>query len=937
MDPEVDSEMDSHEELSSSPEDELDDSTFKQELLRCLDDVISTGSFSAYEDNKMYPNPGLHVNGLGLVPFPLNQHYAEALSRISSPAPFGKGDETLVDVSVRKTWEINNSDFQFRNPSWEAYVDIMVERARKQLGVEVQVCAERYKLLLYEKGAFFKPHKDTEKVPGMFGTLVICLPSKHEGGEVHLSHAGQKKVLQTAPMSEFSISALAWYSDVTHEIKPITSGYRLVVTYNLVEESHSIVTQSAHSLDERRMRLTHLLLMWQQVFLKDKVKLVYILEHQYTQSSLCLQSLKGRDRALGLRLDDVCSSSNVFMFLANMERTTSAEEDIGYEDEDFDDSTRLTNVITPLGLCVAGSIDVELSEILQEDPFDRDADSEDEGEFTGNESMPGVLRYHDSVIILVPREKLLRFFDDSVGTNSNSTMNLIDFVCRDAQANPNNRDSRDTAFRIMNEALPKPSSAAFSYYSNFSDGKVQAAIAKWSLDLQNAHLFQAVVGSVISGAYEGTVIGGIFDILARFVNENVSEEHPDWDKWLGILPGKTKFLVVLQGYFTRFELSLSSKHQESFKAWATMKYDERLATQNTFEHEDCPVILQMLESRNLEWAKHSLLPLVSSRATRDFIIKFLDILYSKRGEKHFEKFPCDAFRYLLENNPSILALRAEDLDQERKGRFGICPTPYATDFVELINWSLDLELKAEVTPIIEMVSQDVSSKLDIRLHCGDTLEFMLSFKNAMEKHDECVPVSVVRGLFESLLERIVGTVIRGQPQKPQNWARQPKGCGCPDCVQLHRFLISPNESIGRFKMAERRRKHLTCQLSSTYYRMEIEKHASPHTLIVKKTEGEYADQFREWKLERSRLKNGLNSLQGEYMEALLGGRYQDLILLEQVEESHISGSLPKTANPGRQTLSTKTPQRLNKRDVPPVAGVKRKAKPIVIDLGSDSG
>ena len=51
----------------------------------------------------------------------------------------------------------------------------------------------------------------SEKEPGMFGTLVICLPSKHEGGEVHVTHGGQRKVLGTAESSEFKSAYLCWF------------------------------------------------------------------------------------------------------------------------------------------------------------------------------------------------------------------------------------------------------------------------------------------------------------------------------------------------------------------------------------------------------------------------------------------------------------------------------------------------------------------------------------------------------------------------------------------------------------------------------------------------------------------------------------------------------------------------------------------------------
>lgn len=96
------------------------------------------------------------------------------------------------------------------------------------------VRAEPYKLLLYEEGSFFKRHKNSEKAPGMVGTLVICLPPKHEGGDVHLSHTGKTCVFTTSKSSTFDLTALAWYSDVAHEIKEITSGYRLVLTYKII-------------------------------------------------------------------------------------------------------------------------------------------------------------------------------------------------------------------------------------------------------------------------------------------------------------------------------------------------------------------------------------------------------------------------------------------------------------------------------------------------------------------------------------------------------------------------------------------------------------------------------------------------------------------------------------------------------------------------------
>lgn len=48
------------------------------------------------------------------------------------------------------------------------------------------------------------------------------------------SHKGESLTFKTSPTSEFGYSYAAWYADVSHEVKPVTSGYRLVLTYNLI-------------------------------------------------------------------------------------------------------------------------------------------------------------------------------------------------------------------------------------------------------------------------------------------------------------------------------------------------------------------------------------------------------------------------------------------------------------------------------------------------------------------------------------------------------------------------------------------------------------------------------------------------------------------------------------------------------------------------------
>jgi hypothetical protein len=88
-----------------------------------------------------------------------------------------------------------------------------------------------------DKGSFFKPHVDTPRSKNMFGSLVIVFPTPHEGGALHLRHRGQEWIFDSgqvlAAKDKPSIGYAAFFSDIEHEVAPVTSGHRVTLTYNL--------------------------------------------------------------------------------------------------------------------------------------------------------------------------------------------------------------------------------------------------------------------------------------------------------------------------------------------------------------------------------------------------------------------------------------------------------------------------------------------------------------------------------------------------------------------------------------------------------------------------------------------------------------------------------------------------------------------------------
>ena len=75
----------------------------------------------------------------------------------------------------------------------------------------------------------------------MFASIVVVLPSTFIGGTAHLSHGSLSVVYDCSQDSSLlKTTVLPWYTDVMHEIKPITSGYRLALTYNLVHTTSAL-------------------------------------------------------------------------------------------------------------------------------------------------------------------------------------------------------------------------------------------------------------------------------------------------------------------------------------------------------------------------------------------------------------------------------------------------------------------------------------------------------------------------------------------------------------------------------------------------------------------------------------------------------------------------------------------------------------------------
>jgi predicted 2-oxoglutarate/Fe(II)-dependent dioxygenase YbiX len=309
--------------------------TLATDLAALLSGISRPGGFHSFGTAEILA-PGIEVRGVGPVALPLLPVQAEQLVAVATQAPYGRGEQTVVDTDVRRTWQINADQVEIRGRAWARTLEGIVALVAEGLGVTEPIVADLYKLLIYTEGGFFLSHRDTEKTAGMFGTLVIVLPSIYSGGDLVIRHQGHEARLDMACSDPSEAAFAAFYADCEHEVLPVTSGCRLTLIYNLScrEPGHQPLSPSYNS---ERDRLTARLQAWTD---SDPDKLITPLEHAYTPASLSFAALKGADAARAAVLVAAAEQAECDLHLAlvTIEESGSAEYHGDYRRNRWKDS-----------------------------------------------------------------------------------------------------------------------------------------------------------------------------------------------------------------------------------------------------------------------------------------------------------------------------------------------------------------------------------------------------------------------------------------------------------------------------------------------------------------------------------------------------------------------------------------------------------------------
>ncbi|KIW95400.1 uncharacterized protein Z519_03984 [Cladophialophora bantiana CBS 173.52] len=214
----------------------------------------------------------------------------EQLLKDCQPASFGRGGKDVMDETYRKAGKLDESDFCTNfNPYALGIIDTAAQALApnncRQTNETHGIRAELYKLNVYAApSGKFKSHVDTPRSKHQIGSLVVCLPSVHEGGQLVLRHQGREIVFDwSGKKASSTVQWAAFYSDCEHEVLEVTAGERVTLTYNL----YATCSANTAWIDPEQVELHHSLrtLLAEPGFCKNGLTLGYHCAHAYAHTS----------------------------------------------------------------------------------------------------------------------------------------------------------------------------------------------------------------------------------------------------------------------------------------------------------------------------------------------------------------------------------------------------------------------------------------------------------------------------------------------------------------------------------------------------------------------------------------------------------------------------------------------------------------------------
>ncbi|KAM0344340.1 hypothetical protein ACHAPU_007698 [Fusarium lateritium] len=902
---------------------------WKQTLFNALNAIKADRKLVSFNSYQEFVNPGLKVRGHQTVPLPLTDHYAEVIKGLCGDAY----------VATRNAWELDHTQFELINPAWSSCLDRITESITKGLQVD-NVLLRLQKMTLQGPGPFTENGGGSGQSNSTIGYLTVCLPSKHEGGDIHLSFSDTTTLISTAASSMLDLSAFAWFSDTNYQVKELVSGYRLTITYVLYRNAPMQTSSSSSGVGAELV--AEVLRKWPWKY-SDSNKILYKLDNKQETISLSLKDMKDRDQAVCQVLSKACDEAGLYMLFA--ETTCQVEDDCGSKDV----TSSIDGLYTLDGQHLTWSKEFDAEEEIlgfdAEDLSERDADSDEDEDASDEyvmEEHTTTRRWHDTAALLIPKVGLLDLvrlgdyeapWQATRNRCAQQTLHIgvgrvIAMAVQGLEKSPRDPKVTKVAANIINTLGGTVTVAGRLYIG---------PIINWSLENENLPLYtQSFQKATIP------VVGVLTGFLAE--KHNGSEDSIDWKKWLDSIPDKP--IGYFRGIYRDLSsviLSVSKPVSKSFEAWARVTMDEKIDSERNWEFGHLDIILDWIRERfeDHEWITNKLLRKVASgqhnQSHRALLVHLLHQIYEHGQEPQFARAK-EMFQAIIENSGGELNFPPDIL--EPTGAAWSIDVPnhnlVCGPFVRLMTVCYLIGAAEGASQIIAETFSDMikakSKWLLVRDPFG-VIHCLISPVILFFTQGRSPSIPAVFEVLELLVRKIIRIDLAKQTQQPGSWVFRERGCGyCNDCAELDTFLMS-SETLGwTFAGSASRRLHIEHAIGMDgSLRVMTIPHASHPVLQVVKFKPQDQGSLQSWDFNFAGLAQVLHPLRGEFMKGVLGERlYREIILLEGVTPF---AQPPTATTVGIRRPVTEDVAQPDKRrctEIPvPSPGVEIKVEPIV--------
>ncbi|KAI7962189.1 hypothetical protein MJO28_000283 [Puccinia striiformis f. sp. tritici] len=885
-------------------------------------EALDIGTFAAWEALPATLPAGLYVDEVGDIDMPLSEGQARRLIAVAhQAAPADSASSMLVDgESSGHPWQINADRLEFLEPAWQGYLLRLSDLVAAKLGVDGPIRVRLDKMLIYEPGGRSEPQTDLERTKGMFGTLMICLPSAHKGGEVLAKHKGGSVVLGN---SDATPSFSCWYSDVSHEVLPVQSGYRCVLIYNLAIKPGSTrpTASSLHDLKEAPLRNT--LECWLKDLADNKMsdvpsRLYQTIDHEDAQPEasgpiLPLEALKAQDSTRLHALREFAHELPFEIFLALLENADP-------HDLFRDDHTMWTvKSLSALdGVTIASNYKFDSNSCLLDDPLDDMVFSEDSYAAYGTHP---VRRW---AIAIIAHEKIGEFLAECTFGSPEDDRKLRSpydhsgsrVTDKEYKSESSGLRDYESALRYLGGIRSIPSGSA---RTTMLDAICKMCKTKRSQRLHMTNILTSALMyshftlfQTVGTSHRDRLPSSFFDWAKQWLTKlSVSERTEKYQTWIPLLIQGYSSMTVIMNIIQQMsnptgDAAVPGEPPFCHRTWAQgvkrrcITNFHKTTKKPTIS--DAKLIVTAIFDLNGEWEDKSalLVSIVDHFPQCDATAFLLAVLYEVKTQSLEARLPISptvelygslGSRVFNPNRKLSNILTKAKMENDLRwydGFFASDSSGWGSDHGQtlspdtglivtsdaLVRFAFDANEANAIDPFIEELIEQCTtfSVEDMR---DLWMPFLYGLIRALTLAHP--PVSLEKLIYQQLTSRFIKHFIdKALGSCPQAQAVVPPtfqvACPCGDCIEVNNFLRNVNQRATEYRLIQSRRNHIAGELNRARVPCTFRtiQYGRPYTLGITKANTS-ADDIREWKELQSKLYTTLIQKIGlKCLESLLG-------------------------------------------------------------------